>query len=367
MKHINLNNLLAENSMILPKEVRLGIVSLPSDLNFSDKIEKVKSQNKHANMKFTFSNPSYSGKADKFEWANSAIIFAFDYKESNKSSYLTSEGFGKIAAFAEQDHYEPLKKITTEFEQLFSRLNYKFHTFIDNPNHYDRTFFEISGLGWQGKSTMMLSPGVGPWQLLGTMYSDQFFEPTESKNYSCGECNLCQISCPTGALDEDYVLDSNKCISYWLQSPEIIPYDIRTAIGNRFYGCDECLTSCPPGQNKNLIINKNVSNEVDLENIILSTNEDLIEKYSWFYIPKRNANYLKRNAIVALSNNPKKNTYKFFLENYNNLSIDLKSYILWGFWKLGKIYEVISLIEKENCEDLKIEYEKLKSMTSLFK
>ena len=66
MKHINLNNLLIENSLILPKEVRLGIVSLPSGLSFSEKIKKIKKQNKHANMKFTFSNPDYSGKADKF-------------------------------------------------------------------------------------------------------------------------------------------------------------------------------------------------------------------------------------------------------------------------------------------------------------
>ena len=87
MKHINLNNLLTENSLILPKEVRLGVVSLPSGLSFSDKIEKIKKQKKHANMKFTFSNPSYSGKADKFEWANSAIIFTYDYKQ-NTTAYL---------------------------------------------------------------------------------------------------------------------------------------------------------------------------------------------------------------------------------------------------------------------------------------
>ena len=364
MKHINLNNLLIENSLILPKEVRLGIVSLPSGLSFSEKIEKIKKQNKHANMKFTFSNPDYSGKADKFEWANSAIVFTFDYKQSKQNSYLASKGSGKIAAFAEQDYYQPLKKITSEFENLFSKLNYKFYTFIDNPNHYDRTFFEVSGLGWQGKSTMMLSPGIGPWQLLGTMYSDQHFEPTQSKNYSCGECNLCQISCPTGALDEDYVLDANKCLSYWLQSPETIPYDIRSAVGNRFYGCDECLVSCPPGQNNNLTITKNNSYEVDLEKIIISVNEDLLDEYGWFYIPKRNANYLKRNAIIALSNNPKNDTYKFYLKHYKTLSDDLKIYILWGLWKLGKINDIGYLMDKEDNKDLKLEYEKLKSMTS---
>lgn len=74
---------------------------------------------------------------------------------------------------------------------------------------------------------------------------------------------LCQISCPTGALDEEYTLDSNKCISYWLQSPEIIPHDMRSYIGNRFYGCDECLTSCPPGQTKDF--NIDLTSKVDLK------------------------------------------------------------------------------------------------------
>ena len=165
-------------------------------------------------------------------------------------------------------------------------------------------------------------------------------------------------------FDKDYILDSNKCLSYWLQSPETIPYDIRTALGNRFYGCDECLISCPPGQNKNITISKINSHDVDLEKIIISTNEDLLEKYNWFYIPKRNANYLKRNAIIALSNNPNHKTYKFYLEIYKILPDDLKNYILWGFWKLGKINEINSLMDKENSHDLKLEYEKLKSMTS---
>ena len=113
-----------------------------------------------------------------------------------------------------------------------------------------------------------------------------------------------------------------------------------------------------------LTINKINSHDVDLKKIIISVNKDLLEKYNWFYIPKRNANYLKRNAIIALSNNPNLETYQFYLEIYKTLPDDLKNYILWGFWKLGKINEISSLMDKENSDDLKLEYEKLKSMTS---
>ena len=203
---------------------------MPSGLNFSSQIKKVKTLNQHANMKFTFSNPDYSGLVDKFEWANSALIFAYDYKNKVNISNLTNTGYGQIARFAQQDFYLPLKKNIKKFEDLFNDLNIRNETFIDNPNHYDRSLFEKSGMGWQGKSTMMLTPGIGPWQLLGTIYVEINFQPTEERSFSCGECNLCQISCPTGALDKEYRLDSNKCISYWLQSPEIIPYEMRLSL-----------------------------------------------------------------------------------------------------------------------------------------
>tara|TARA_B100001109_G_scaffold54679_1_gene43999 strand:+ start:42 stop:1136 length:1095 start_codon:yes stop_codon:yes gene_type:complete len=364
MKDINLNNFLSNNLIDIPEEVSIGVVSLPTGLNFSNAIKRVKNQNKHANMKFTFSNPDYSGLVDKFDWANSALIFAYDYKRKINSSNLTSKGFGQVARFAQQDYYLPLKKIINEFENLFTNLDIKYESFIDNPRHYDRSFFESSGMGWQGKSTMMLSPGKGPWQLLGTIYVEEKFQPTEEKQYSCGTCNLCQISCPTGALDEEYKLDANKCISYWLQSPDNIPYTMRESIGNRFYGCDECLVSCPTGQNKKIKINTKNNSQVNLEHLILTKNEEILTNYYWFYIPKRNADFLKRNAVIALTNNPTSTTFDFFTKIYTQSSEIVKLYLLWSFWKLGRIHEVEHLISNEISKDLIIEYEKLKSMTS---
>ena len=364
MKDINFNNFILDNAINIPEEISIGVVSVPSGLNFSNQIKKVKTLNQHANMKFTFSNPDYSGLVDKFEWANSALIFAYDYKNKVNISNLTNKGYGQIARFAQQDFYLPLKKNIKKFEDLFNDLNIKHETFIDNPNHYDRSLFEKSGMGWQGKSTMMLTPGIGPWQLLGSIYVEINFQPTKERHFSCGDCNLCQISCPTGALDKEYRLDSNKCISYWLQSPEIIPYEMRNSIGNRFYGCDECLISCPPGQSKKIKIKSNNEYEVNLEELLKAKDEVILKNYYWFYIPKRNTDYLKRNAVIALTNNPTANTFNFFVNLYPNSSDFLKFYILWAFWKLGKILEVDSLINSEVNASLKIEYEKLKSMTS---
>ena len=366
MKDINVLNFFEENNLNFSSNFKLGVTNLPSNLDFGKEINDIKIDELHANMKFTFSNPEFSGLGDKFEWAKSAILLTYNYKNKTQPSMFTSPGHGQIARFAEKDYYLPLKNKINEIEQVFENLNIKFKSFIDNPNHYDRTFFVSSGLGWQGKSTMMLTPGSGPWQLLATIYVDRKFKESEIKNYSCGECNLCQISCPTGALNSEYKLDSNKCISYWLQSPEIIPYEIRNAIGNKFYGCDDCLTSCPPGQNNKNVVIFNKKQQVKLEDIIKEDNEKLNKRFYWFYIPKRDAEYLKRNAIIALGNNPDQNTSIFLEQIYPKSSSHLKIYILWALVKSGNNDLCKNLVELFDSEDksIKKEYEKLKVMIS---
>jgi len=243
MKEKNLFNYLKIHKVEVPENINISIVSLPSLISKTTEIKKSKNENKHANMKFTFSDPEYSGLGDKFEWAKSCIVISYNYIPKSVNNHSFAPGEGAIALFAAEDHYKPLKRFMNNLIELFDNKHIQTHEFIDSPQHYDRIFFNTSGLGWQGKSNQ--------------------------KKFSCGSCNLCQISCPTGALDEEYTLDSNKCISYWLQSPEIIPHDMRSYIGNRFYGCDECLTSCPPGQTKDF--NIDLTSKVDLKRIIKST------------------------------------------------------------------------------------------------
>jgi len=369
MKDINVINFFEDNNIELSSNFNVGVTSLPSKLNFEHQISEIKNNQLHANMKFTFSKPEYSGLGDKFSWAKSAILLTYNYKNKTQPSMLVSPGHGQIARFAEKDYYLPLKNKIFEIEKVFEKLDIKFHSFIDNPSHYDRTFFVSSGLGWQGKSTMMLTPGSGPWQLLATIYVDLNFVEDKKSDFSCGECNLCQISCPTGALDEEYKLDSNKCISYWLQSPEIIPYEIRDAIGNKFYGCDDCLTSCPPGQDNKINITFNEDQQVDLKEIIKSDDNKLLEKYYWFYIPKRNAEFLKRNAIIALGNNPDIYISNFLKNLYSELSTHLKIYVLWALFKSKNMDLCKQLIKKYDADNQSIleEYEKLKEMISLVK
>ena len=96
---------------------------------------------------------------------------------------------------------------------------------------------------------------------------------------------------------------------------------MRNSIGNRFYGCDECLISCPPGQSNKIKIKSNNEYEVNLEELLEAKNEVILKNYYWFYIPKRNPDYLKRNAVIALTNNPTANT---IINRNNTYFCDLK-------------------------------------------
>jgi epoxyqueuosine reductase len=122
---------------------------------------------------------------------------------------------------------------------------------------------------------------------------------------------------------------------------------MRVNIGNRFYGCDECLTSCPPGQTKDF--NASKTNTVDLKIILSMSNEDLVDKYSWFYIPKRNGDFLKRNAIIALANNPDEDSLNIIYTLLKSDSEIIRFYAIWAVWKISQFKDI------ENYYDIDLE------------
>mgnify|MGYP001201571026 FL=1 len=312
-----------------------GAVELPVDLDKSVEIQKRKDEKKNVDMAFTFTNPEISGNANKFDWANTAIVVAYNYMQNDSYETTTKPGYSRIASFAKRDYYEPLR---TEINLIMDSLNKEGHrteSFVDDSSHYDRLFFVYAGLGWQGKSTMMLSPGIGPWQLIGTIYTAKKIIQTKKSNQACGECNYCQISCPTGALNQDYVLDANLCIAYWLQSSKIIPRDMRVAIGNRLYGCDECLVSCPPGQRE--VQFKAKEDGVKISRILNNKDEELLAEYKRFYIPKMDSVYIRRNALISLANNPDDSAVTIFTNYLSHHNPELVIYAIWGLWRISRV------------------------------
>jgi epoxyqueuosine reductase len=118
--------------------------------------------------------------------------------------------------------------------------------FVDTAPVMEKPLAEAAGLGWQGKHTNLVSRAHGSWLFLGAIYTTLDLAGDTRVRTTCGSCNACQVACPTDAFPAPYRLDARRCISYLtIENKGPIPHEFREGIGNRIYGCDDCLAVCP--------------------------------------------------------------------------------------------------------------------------
>ena len=137
-----------------------------------------------------------------------------------------------------------LKAVTTFMEQFPG--NVKARGFVDSGVITEKVWAQRCGLGWQGKNTLLISPGGGSFFFIGIILTNLELLPDEPETDHCGTCDKCLKACPTSALDSPYQLNPGRCISYLtIETKEEISPELRTLIGDRVYGCDICQEVCP--------------------------------------------------------------------------------------------------------------------------
>lgn len=253
-----------------------------------------------ADLAFTYRDPTVAADVRcTFPWAQRLVAVAFAY-EPEAGTSAPKAGTLRIARFADGDQYlglrSALRAIVVELEASGARAE----ALCDDSRLVDRAAAVRAGIGWWGRSTMVLVPGAGPWVLLGSVATDAPLDPDKPLVRTCGTCTACIPACPTGAILDDGVLDVRRCLAHHLQSPGLIPEDLRHAVGDRLYGCDDCLTSCPPG-NRVLGAAEPIPGPRILD-ILGTTDVALLEQYGHFYLPARRPRILRRNALVAAGN-----------------------------------------------------------------
>jgi epoxyqueuosine reductase len=212
------------------------------------------------------------------------------------------ERHGRLPRYAWHDGYAVLRD---RLEALGEALGAPYRVLVDANQHVDREAAARSGVGFYGKNTMLITRRHGSWVVLGTLVTAATLDPTNPMDAGCGSCTRCIDSCPTSALDEPGVLDATRCLSYWTQVPEPIPEAFRTGLGVQVYGCDICQDVCPWNrgvERRRELLEADAAAHVDLL-AWLDTDRQLDEELlRRLYVPRNDARWLRRNALVALGN-----------------------------------------------------------------
>jgi epoxyqueuosine reductase len=181
--------------------------------------------------------------------ARSAIMLGMSYAPATDPLALAAEpGIGRISTYAQgSDYHDVVKKALKALARwLIARAGGDLKVFVDTAPLMEKPLAEAAGLGWQGKHTNLVSRSHGSWLLLGAILTTLDLPADPLAGATCGSCSACLSACPTDAFPAPYRLDARRCISYLtIEHHGPIPVEFRAAIGNRIYGCDDCLAVCP--------------------------------------------------------------------------------------------------------------------------
>ena len=181
--------------------------------------------------------------------ARSVISLGLSYApEADPLALLNRPDRGNISVYARhRDYHDVMKGLLKHLAQfIVARFGHDVKVFVDTAPVLEKPLAQQAGLGWQGKHTNLVSRQHGSWLFLGEVFTSLDLSPDTPHPDRCGTCQRCLDICPTDAFVGPYQLDARRCISYLtIEHRGPIPHDLRPAIGNRIYGCDDCLAVCP--------------------------------------------------------------------------------------------------------------------------
>ena len=180
--------------------------------------------------------------------ARSIVVVALNYWQGESA---TPKAFGaaegRIARYAwGEDYHEVISQKLDKIDNFLRRFGGRQKSYVDTGPILERDHAAQAGIGWHGKSTMLIDTRLGAWFFLGEILTTLELPPDPPQRDRCGTCERCIKACPTGAITAPHRLDARRCISYLtIELKSSIPVELRPLIGNRIFGCDDCLNACP--------------------------------------------------------------------------------------------------------------------------
>jgi len=242
-----------------------------------------------------------------------------------------------------RDYHKILRKrlqnLAKEIAKLIGEFGYR--VFTDSAPVMEKSIAEHAGLGWIGKHTNLVNKQNGSWFFLGEIYTDLPLAPNDKAINHCGNCQSCLDVCPTKAFVSPYKLDARKCISYLtIEFKGSIPLELRSLMGNRIYGCDDCLLICPWNRFAKMSDELDFKPRHDLDQAQLIdlfnwTENEFLDKLQGSPIRRIGHNQWIRNIAVALGNGePTSNALQTLKDKQNFPDANVQEHIHWAISSL---------------------------------
>ncbi|MEP0521745.1 MAG: tRNA epoxyqueuosine(34) reductase QueG [Hyphomicrobiales bacterium] len=243
--------------------------------------------------------------------AKSIVMLALNYgPDENPLPQLERTSEGTISVYAQnRDYHDIIKgKLKTVAGRFAARNQTQVKVFVDTAPVMEKPLAAQAGLGWQGKHTNLVSRAYGSWLFLGSIFTDMALPADTPEIDHCGSCRACLDICPTNAFPAPYQLDARRCISYLtIEHKGPIPEEFRKPMGNRIYGCDDCLAACPwnkfASKSKEAKLHaRNDLKHPDLK-FLASLDDAAFRKFfSGSPIKRIGRNRFLRNVLIAIGN-----------------------------------------------------------------
>ena len=242
---------------------------------------------------------------------NAVVILALNYApEHDPMADLDHRERGVISVYARgRDYHDVMKgRMKTLAGRLVARFGGDVKVFVDTAPVMEKPLAAAAGIGWQGKHTNLVSRRFGSWLFLGALFTTLRLPPDEAHRDHCGSCRRCLDICPTNAFPAPYKLDARRCLAYLtVEAPGMIPVEYRAAMGNRIFGCDDCLAVCPWNRFAKTardmkILPRETGDPAPLEDLAALTDAAFRARYAGTPVRRLGRERFVRNVMVAIGN-----------------------------------------------------------------
>lgn len=290
----------------------VGVAPAEPWVDTRQRLEERKAAGLHGGMSFTYRNPARSADPTQaLPGAAAIVVGAWRYRRRPPAAPAPELGpTGRVGAYAWIEHYGPLRDALRGVARRLKNDGWRARVLVDDNALVDREAAHRAGIGWFGKNANLLLPGRGSWYVLGGVVTSAPLPATPADEQvpdGCGSCRRCLDGCPTGAIVAPGVVDARRCLSWLLQVDGDLPREYRVAIGDRLYGCDDCQEVCPPNRRVDAAdpppaAEPDAAAELPLLELLAADDHTLLARHGHWYVPRRDPDHLRRNALVALGN-----------------------------------------------------------------